>query len=94
MQKPHKLKSDLVSFVLYGGLRYVEIPLACLLFLEGSVQDMKTAATISVGFCFSTLLFNFKRHCTVKFLEEAMSPLCFQVKQERMAENIENSLAL
>lgn len=57
--KPRKLKSDLVSFVFYGTLRYVELTFACLLFLEGSAQDMKTVATISVGFCFSTLLFHF-----------------------------------
>lgn len=56
---------------------------------------MKTVTTISVEFCLSTLLFNFKRHCTIKFLEEGMSPLCFQVKQERMREKFgKNSLAL
>lgn len=76
-QKPHKLKSDLVSSVVYGRLRYVEMSLVCLLFLKGSVQDMKTVATISVGFCLSNPLFNFKRHCTIKFLEEGMSPPCF-----------------
>lgn len=48
--KTHKLKSDLVSFVLYSSLRDVEITFVCLLFLEGSVQDMKTVATISVRF--------------------------------------------
>lgn len=76
-------------------LQWIEIMLntiACLLFLESSVQDMKNIATISMGFCFPTLLFNFKRHCTIKFLEEGVSPLRFSVKEERMGEKFEKSL--
>lgn len=47
---------------------------------------MKNIATISVGFCFPTLLFNFKGHCTIKFLEEVSG---FTVKEERMGEKFD-----
>lgn len=75
-------------------LQWIEIRLntICMpfIFRTQCIRIWKTA-TISVGFCFPTLLFNLKRHCIFKFPEKGMRSLCFSVKKERMGEKLEKS---